>query len=1097
MAIGELVTRLTCDSSNFDNNIRRSQREIQEFRRRTERESAVVNNAFNRMGSVIGNVNPQLGSLIGSLGQVAPLVAAGTAAFGLFKQVIQQSETAMDELNKKTAQLNGAWEHITTTIGNGNMFNGLVSSLRDAVDLAGRLEEIMDNIGTLGGYYKLNKSDAEANLAELKKMIKAGASKEAIKKQVEKTKTSIVKFDVDSKETVHNLEEAYRTELKSVYTKVKGKGYIGVEAGTNFIEKIATDWKWRENAESWSDYFKKTNIDQLKNNKNFENFLRGSRLYDDYLFKDFNRGGSEGKKYIKDVKSIIINTLGMAEEDWLVPLQELRITWKDTEREASEMHSNFYKRLNETLEKPGKGGGSVYTSKQEAPKERTLQDILDDLDKSLVINRLIGENKGDVTRLDFSSLERTANELKNLIKNTTDEEQRKQILSILKTINNIINKPKEVKNPANNDNDFKGIYGNEIGNLSLNNQSRIYELERKIKDLKKEIKLENILRAEASLNRAIKGIKLKDIISAESAESYNYNADEFLKDKVVGEPSNINILKESVQSLFDDYKKSREDIEDIEDIDASLEKALKLKVIPINILDNRIKSFIPFGNLSKLDIPIKYPEEFYFASLASSKFSSGVSSIVKKFTGFDSFRRDFAKNAYSEFDRLISEGTIIKPEDVNKILYQVYLDTIKKHIDNTPDFFKNSSDFIGFINDKTSFRNDSKTALKLGKENVNTLLYQELLSSIVSPKAVEKDFESDDLSKFNNSSKTIKSLNFTPEEVIDLVEKISKGNIYAKAEILKVINSALVERRELLTNYYTALDPGVYKAELNESNKRLRLIQLEKEKRSNKGVLPDDKLKEYEELMKETLSNYTKFSDEFLKIEEDRLNKAVEDQKKLIEGTKANAKSLEDKINQTDDIGNRVQREEEENNVLRERQKELKELSNNYMSVADSAYKISAAFSTLDNKFGDVAGVLLNVVGITAEAIGKLIGMATAQGVSNAFKLPWPQNLAAVATVVAAGASAAGQIAGLASRKYATGGIVSGPGTSISDSIPIRVSNGEMILNKSQQRNLFDLLNYGGGSSRGGGTSEVNFKILGENLVGSINNRNKGRNKIL
>ena len=36
MAIGDLVAKLLCDSSNFNNNIKRSQREVQEFKRKTE-----------------------------------------------------------------------------------------------------------------------------------------------------------------------------------------------------------------------------------------------------------------------------------------------------------------------------------------------------------------------------------------------------------------------------------------------------------------------------------------------------------------------------------------------------------------------------------------------------------------------------------------------------------------------------------------------------------------------------------------------------------------------------------------------------------------------------------------------------------------------------------------------------------------------------------------------------------------------------------------------------------------------------------------------------------------------------------------------------
>lgn len=1089
MAIGELVTRLTCDSRNFDNNIRRSQREVQEFRRRTEQESRNINNFFNSTASAVSRVSPQIGNLIGSLGQVAPLAAAGSAAFGLFTQAIKKSEFALDELDKKSAQFRGAWDHFLTTLSNGNWFSGLTSSLRDAVNLAGKLSEIIDNLGTLSGYSNLNKSEVEADISQLKELIKSGASKEKIDKQVAKTRKSIDKFDITSDETVKMNRDLYIAKLESIYNDVKNKGYIGKRAGTGFIEKTFTDWSFRGLAEGWKNYISKNGTSELKNVKSFEPFLKKSGLYDSYLYDDYKRGGSEGKNYIEDVKSIIINTFKKVESEGLVPIQESRVAWKLAEKERAELHNSFQKQLNQILEKPGKGGGgTIYSNKQEAPKEKTLQNILDDLDKSLAWNKYLAQNLGeDITGLNLSTLERTANELKSLLKNSTDEEQRKQILSVLKIIYNNINKPKEPKKSSNNA-DFSGIYGNEIGNLSLNNQSRIFELEREIKD--KEI--ENILRKnisrKSSVNNAIKGVELEDIISSKTAELYNYNADEFLKNKEIGEPSDI--LKQIVQSIFDTYKVSSNKY-----LYASLEDALSIIPQSFNLTNNNIKSFIPFGSLSKLNIPIRYPEEFYFSSLASSKFSSGVSSIVKKYTGFDNFNRDFAKNAYNEFDRIIGEDKVIKPEDVNKILYQVYLDTIKKHSSDTPDFFKNSSDFIKFINDSTSFKNDSKVALKLGKENINALLYQELLNSVGSAKMAKAGIDSD-LTDISNNSKTVNNLGFTPDSVIELVNTLSKGNIYTKAGYLSKIKDALINRRKTLTEYASSIDTSENSIKLVDYNKNLRLLQLEKEKRSNKGVLSDDKQKEYDELIKDTGNNYSSITDSLIEKYIETSTTEAEKLRKAIEENNSIRKSLEDKINQTDDIGNRIQKEEDENNVLRERQKELSKLSNKYLSVADSANQIGSAFSTLDSKFGDIASVLFNVIGITAEAIGKLIGMATAEGVSSAFKLPWPQNLAAVATVIAAGASAAGQIAGLSSRKYATGGIVSGPGTGISDSIPIRVSNGEMILNHRQQSNLFNLLDKGGSINSVSTGGEVEFKISGANLMGVLRNYNNINNKI-
>lgn len=1095
--VGDLIARLLCDSSDFDSNINKSQKEVQEFKRKTEREAAAINNTFNNMGSAAGKLSSTLGNVISSFGRVSVVAAVGTAAFEGFKQVIQQSESAMDDLDKKTEQLNGAWEHITTTISNGNIFSGMVSSLRESVRLAGELQEIIDDLGTLSGYHKLNTSEAESNIAKLKELKRSGASKEEINKQIAKTKASIVRFDTTSGKIVADLKLEFNNLLEGLYEKVMRGGRVGLKAGTHFIDKFATDTDWRDSIVSWSNYLGKfknfvgvrseSALSPLKTDKPFEEFLKKSKIYDSYLFKAFKEGKDEGYEYIRDVISLVTGTVDKKEDSkyGIVNIQNAKTEWLDTERERSETHNSFYKQYNDIINKPGKGGGgnrgSVYTSKQEAPKERTLQDIQYDLDKSLAWNKYIAQNLGkDVAGDNLSAFNKAISELMDLLKNTTDEEQRKNILSVLKTIYNTVNKPKEAKKSANNAN-FDNIYGNEIGNLSLNNTTRKNILSGAVEAKDWEIAFRDAFKGDEHIK-----VNLDNVVLADTARKYNYNADEYFKNKLYRNIDEYN--KKVVQSIFDIYKSSD---------NRFLNSEERYKPAPNS--NNKISSFIPFGELSKLDIPIKYPEKFYYEREASSKFSSGVASIVKKYTGFDTFRRDFARNAYSEFDRLISEGNIITPDDVNKILYKVYLNTIEKHIDTTPDFFKESSDFVRFIDKRTNtnnFNNDKeklKANLLLGEKNKNELIYQELLNSISVPKEA-KVAVGDNMHTVNTKSRAISPINLGTGYIIDFINELSNGDIYEKAEILRNIKSKLTERREALTNLAATVDTGEDRTKLKDGYKKLRLIQLEKEKRSNKGVLSEENQKEYEDLKKETDMDFSDFTNVELDTTEESFTRDAEKLAKAIEEANSIRKDLEDKINQNDDIGNRIQEEEDENNVLRERQKVLLELSNKYMSVADSAYQIGAAFSTLDSKFGDIASVLLNVVGITAEAIGKLIGMATAKGVSNAFSLPWPQNLAAVATVVAAGASAAGQIAGLASKKYATGGIVSGPGTSISDSIPIRVSNGEMILNHRQQSNLFNLLDKGSGTE---GKIEFKNKLVGSDIIGSATTYNKRRNLIL
>lgn len=86
-----------------------------------------------------------------------------------------------------------------------------------------------------------------------------------------------------------------------------------------------------------------------------------------------------------------------------------------------------------------------------------------------------------------------------------------------------------------------------------------------------------------------------------------------------------------------------------------------------------------------------------------------------------------------------------------------------------------------------------------------------------------------------------------------------------------------------------------------------------------------------------------------------------------------------------------------------------------------------------------------------------------AQAIANAsISLPFPANLASMAAV---GAQMASLLATINSTALADGGMVRGPGTSRSDSIPARLSNGEFVINAAatkRNRPLLESINNGG-----------------------------------
>lgn len=126
-------------------------------------------------------------------------------------------------------------------------------------------------------------------------------------------------------------------------------------------------------------------------------------------------------------------------------------------------------------------------------------------------------------------------------------------------------------------------------------------------------------------------------------------------------------------------------------------------------------------------------------------------------------------------------------------------------------------------------------------------------------------------------------------------------------------------------------------------------------------------------------------------------------------------------------------------------------------SALSSTGEIFGSLGSIMGSFGnDMGAWMLGTVGQIAQMIVQLQSLATANGVASASKLPFPANLAAVATVVATIASVFSSL-----PKFADGGIVGGS-SYFGDKLLARVNSGEMILNQKQQSRLLSLTDGGG-----------------------------------
>lgn len=124
-------------------------------------------------------------------------------------------------------------------------------------------------------------------------------------------------------------------------------------------------------------------------------------------------------------------------------------------------------------------------------------------------------------------------------------------------------------------------------------------------------------------------------------------------------------------------------------------------------------------------------------------------------------------------------------------------------------------------------------------------------------------------------------------------------------------------------------------------------------------------------------------------------------------------------------------------------------------------------------------------------SVGTKQASAIASATASGAKLPFPANLAAIAAGIAAVVAAFAMIS-----SFADGGIIGG-NTTLGDMNIARVNKGEMILNGTQQKRLFSILDGAVSASPNNITNgNVKFEIKGSTLVGVLKNHNSKMNKV-
>lgn len=152
---------------------------------------------------------------------------------------------------------------------------------------------------------------------------------------------------------------------------------------------------------------------------------------------------------------------------------------------------------------------------------------------------------------------------------------------------------------------------------------------------------------------------------------------------------------------------------------------------------------------------------------------------------------------------------------------------------------------------------------------------------------------------------------------------------------------------------------------------------------------------------------------------------------------------------------------------LTKEKKKVEDMNEALSSTADIFGSLGSIAASSGNDF---LAATMQSMGSIAQMIMQLQALSTAQGTASASKLPFPANLAAIATVVATIASVFSSL-----PKFADGGIVGGS-SYFGDKLLARVNSGECILTQSQQAKALSLME--GGNVRVTGDVRLNGKDI-------------------
>lgn len=275
---------------------------------------------------------------------------------------------------------------------------------------------------------------------------------------------------------------------------------------------------------------------------------------------------------------------------------------------------------------------------------------------------------------------------------------------------------------------------------------------------------------------------------------------------------------------------------------------------------------------------------------------------------------------------------------------------------------------------------------------------------------------------------------------------LAYDNETEKQEALKAIREKYANENTALDEEQTQVKLDRQKAELENEIAALEYAQSERELRQMRGYQMDEE--QYQAWRQRGLDEMDEHQAELLTKQEEATAAELEALMQRGQLSTQTTEEFEAEILAAKERSAEAQKRTNDTIIKNEQAKAqaLKDITGGLTKLLDTLGESNSAFAKMSKI-------------ITLAQIAIDTGKALSAGIASASSMPFPANLAAIATTVATIlANVATAISTVKSAKFATGGKVTGPGTGTSDSIPAMLSNGEFVMTAAATRMFEPLL---------------------------------------